>query len=181
MRLLDRRYLRLALLIPALFSVARSSAAGFVSLNRGRNVHLAVVTRERLCDARVEERSLHVLTVRLVQTTPECGPKGAIVRIPKETIVDVFAQHRLTKRRILARVLLGIGGIAALSAIPLATGEPENWAYVANLYVPALVVSGAWLAVPERRDYLVILSCTDSSQCFLGSHLTAPEVHAFRQ
>jgi hypothetical protein len=49
---------RLSIFVFALFSVAsKSFAADFTSLDKGRNVHLAMIGQGPLCDAKVDSRS----------------------------------------------------------------------------------------------------------------------------
>jgi hypothetical protein len=150
----------------ALFSIPmRSFGTDLMPLNKGRHVHLAMVGHGPLCDAKVQEHSPDVVTVKLMKTTPKCGPKGEMIRISEEA-VDVVPEKRLTRGRIVAKILLGIGVVAALSAIPLTNSDPESRLILANSVVPGFVVYGAWKAVPQRRDYLILLTCPDSLHCF---------------
>jgi hypothetical protein len=158
---------RSSIYVLALFSVlSRLLAADLTALNKGRTVHLAMIGQGPLCDAKVDARSPDVLTVRLVKTTPACGKKGELIRISKERAMDIAPEERLTKGRVAAKILLGLAGVAALTAIPLTSSDPESWLLVANGVVPASIVYGAWKAVPRRRDFAILLTCTDSLHCF---------------
>jgi len=57
-------------------------------------------------------------------------------------------------------------GVAALGAVPLRSSDPETWLIVENAVTPGFVVWGVWKAVPQRRDYAILLTCTDSLHCF---------------
>jgi hypothetical protein len=167
MRLRIVRFFGPPLFVFALFAVSsRSFGADLMLLDKGRNVHLAMVGHGPLCDAKVHERSRDVLSVRLVKTTSDCGQKGEIVSISKEQALEIVPEERLTRGRIATNLLLGIGGVAALTTVPLRSSDSESWLILANGVVPGLIVYGAWEAVPRRRDYLILMTCPHSLHCF---------------
>lgn len=138
-------------------------------LNGGRHVHLMILGQGPLCDGKVQDRSPDLVTVRLTKSTAECGFKGAILRLSKEQVVKIAPTERLTPGRVAAKVLLGMGGVAALCAIPLNSSDPESWLLIGNPVIPGFVVYGAWRAVPKRHDYLIFLTCPDRLTCFSGA------------
>jgi hypothetical protein len=135
-------------------------------LNKGRNVHLAMIGNGPLCDAKVDERARLSVTLRLLKTTAECGRKGETIRLANERILELVPQKRLTRKRIAAKLLLGAAGVAALAVFPLTSPDPESWLVLENGVVPGFVMFGAWRAVPQRQDYLLLMACPDSRQCF---------------
>jgi hypothetical protein len=80
--------------------------------------------------------------------------------------MEIAPQKRLTRGRFAAKILLGIGGVAALTVIPLNSSDSESWLVLANGVIPGFIVYGAWKAVPNRRDYLVFITCPDRFHCF---------------
>jgi hypothetical protein len=93
---------------------------------------------------------------------------GETIRITSDRPVAFYSRKRLTRGRVAGKVLLGLAGIAALAAFPLAhvDRDPESWLVLGNVAVPATVVGVAWLVVPERTDYTITLTCTDRFSCF---------------
>jgi hypothetical protein len=151
----------------ALFSVAsRSVAADLTLLDKGRNVHLAMIGQGPLCDAKVDSRSSDFVIVRVLKTTSACGRKGTLIRLSSESIDGIAPEERLTKGRVAAKILLGLAGVAALCAVPLTSSDPETWLIVGNGVFPGFVMWGAWKIVPERRDYAILLTCPDRLHCF---------------
>ena len=140
--------------------------ADLMPLDKGRNVHLIMLGQGPLCDAKVEQRSQNTVTVRLLKTTSECGHQGELIHLSQDEVADLTAEQRLTKKRILAKVLLGSAAVAALTAVPLTSSDPESWLIVSNGVLPGFVVYGAWNAVLGRRDYLIFLNCSDRQHCF---------------
>ncbi|MBV9038108.1 MAG: hypothetical protein JO182_26710 [Acidobacteriaceae bacterium] len=167
MRIRIGRYFGFYLLTFALFSVPlKLYGANLIPLSGGRHVHLVMLGQGPLCDAKVQDRSPELVTIRLEKTTPECGSKGETLRITKEQVVDVAPTERLTRGRFAAKFFLGLGSIAALCAIPLNSSDPESWLIVTNLVVPGFVAYGASQAIPKRHDYLIFLTCPDRLHCF---------------
>lgn len=150
-----------------LFSISPELfAADLTPLTKGRNVHLSMVGHGPLCDAKVEERSPDAVTLRLLKNTAECGRRGSLIVLTQDEAVGITPEERLTKRRVVAKVLLGIGGVAALCALPLTSSDPENWLIVANGVLPGFILYGGWRAVPRRLDYVILMKCPDSLHCF---------------
>jgi hypothetical protein len=145
---------------------SKSLGADLTSLSKAQHVHLAMLGFGPLCNGKVEERSADALTIKLEKTTSECGRKGETIRVAKEKVSDITPQDQLTKGRIAAKVLLGLGGVAALATIPLHSSDRESWLLLANGVLPGFIVYGAWKAVPNRRDYLVFMTCPDRFHCF---------------
>src|SRR5437879_4699122 len=128
---------RSSVFIVTLFSLAsKSFAADLTLLDKGRNVHLAMVGQGPLCDAKVDARSADFVTVRVLKATPECGGKGALIRISSESISGIAPEERLTKGRVAAKIGLGLAGVAALCAVPLTSSDPETWLIVGNGVIP---------------------------------------------
>jgi len=158
---------RSSIFVLALCSAASTSfATDLALLDKGRNVHLAMVGQGPLCDAKVDSRSADLVIVRVLKTTPACGRKGALIRISSESINGIAPEERLTKGRVAAKIGLGLAGVAALCAVPLTSSDPEAWLIVGNGVIPGFVMWGAWKIVPQRRDYAILLTCTDSLHCF---------------
>jgi len=153
-------------LIALLAISSKSFAADLMLLDKGRTVHFAMVGHGPLCDANVQERSPDVVSVRLLKTTYECGHKGRVLRISKDQVLEILPEEHLSKERIAAKVLLALGGVAALAAIPLRSSDPESWLILANGVVPGFVAYAGWNAVSLRRDYVILLICPDSLHCF---------------
>lgn len=133
-------------------------------------MHLVMLGHGPLCDGKVQDHSPDSVTVRLAKTTAECGFKGAMLHISKEQVVEIAPTERLTPGRIAAKVLLGIGGVAALCAIPLNSSDPESWLLIGNPVIPGFVVYGAWQGIPKRHDYLIFLTCPDRLHCFSSTN-----------
>ena len=162
---------RSSIFILALFSVASTSvAADLALLDKGRNVHLAMIGQGPLCDAKVDSRSSDFVIVRVLKTTPACGRKGALIRISSESINAIAPEERPTKGRVAAKIGLGLAGVAALCAVPLTSSDPETWLIVGNGVIPGFILFGAWKAVPQRRDYAILMTCPDSLHCFLDTN-----------
>lgn len=118
-----------------------------------------------LCDAQVEIPSSAAVTLRLLKTTVECGNKGDLIRIRAEDAVDLVPERRLTEGRVAAKLLLGAAGVGVLALYPLSSSDPESLLILGNAVIPAMVMFGAWKAVPKRLDYLVIVTCSDRRHC----------------
>lgn len=138
-------------------------------LDTGRNVRFVLVGQGPLCGAKVVTPSSAVVTLKLSKTTPDCGRKDQLIYLSQENVVELVPQRRLTQRRIFAKVLLGFAGVAALAAIPLTSSDPESLLILGNFAGPAMVLYGAWRAIPRRLDYLVMMTCPDRQHCLSAS------------
>lgn len=144
-------------------------AANLALLHKGQHLHLAVVAHGELCEVRLKQRLPHSLTVQVISGKSVCGSKDSVISIPEELILDMSPEETLTKRRIAARCLLGVGGLAVLSAVPLTSSDPETWFLIANPVTPAFSAFLGRKAMPARRDYFVLLNCPDPASCLLPS------------
>ena len=95
-----------------------------------------------LCDAKVDSRSVDFVTVKVLSASPECGRKGALIRISSERINGIAPEEHLTKGRIAAKIGVGLAGVAALAAVPLTSSDPESW-LVFNPVIPGFIMFGA--------------------------------------
>ncbi|MBV9082974.1 MAG: hypothetical protein JOZ62_09875 [Acidobacteriaceae bacterium] len=166
MKIASSYCVRMLITISALSCAADAVAANLTALKKGQNVHVAMVGYGHLCDTKVQDRTADMLTLSILKTTRECGVKGALIRITEPRIAELRWERRSTKRRVSARILLSMAGVGALCAVPLTSSDPETWLLVGNYAIPALVVEKIWNAVPDREDYVLMLTCTDPLLCF---------------
>lgn len=134
-------------------------------LDTGRNVRLILVGQGPLCEAKVVTPSSLVVTLKVSKATLTCGAKNQLIYVSQENVLELVPERRLTQRRILSKVLLGLAGIAAFATIPLISSDPESVLILGNFALPAIVVYAAWKAIPRRLDYLVMMTCPDRQHC----------------
>lgn len=148
-------------------------------LRSGQHLHIAMIGQGPLCEGTLVSARGGVVIVRTSITTLECGAKGDIMTIPKESVVNLLATRRLTKGRVALKVLAALGAVAALSAFPLNSSDPESRMIFTNLVIPAGAAYAGWRLVPERRDYVLLIPCPDRMHCFLaatGSQKESPPI-----
>ena len=141
-------------------------------LTKGRHVHLAMVGYGPLCDATVQTRSSEWVTLRLVKTTAECGRKGQLIRISQEEAIEITPEKRLTKIRVMAKVLVVTSSLFALSAVAFL--NPVSAFLLANPVMEFLIGYLAWEAVPQRIDYIIRMTCSESLHCFSDANRITP-------
>ncbi len=141
-------------------------------LTKGCHVHLAMVGYGPLCDAKVQTRLPEWVTLRLMNTTSECGQEGQLLRISRDEAVELVPEQRLTRKRVLMKVLAVTGSVAA--SIAIGVSNPVTAVLLLNPVSQALFDCVAWEAVPRRLDYLLLMTCPDRLHCFSDANRTTP-------
>lgn len=147
-------------------------AQDLTALHKQQHVHIAMVGQGPLCDGTIEGSATETITVRLAADTVECGAKGSIATLWKTSVYAVAVERRLTKRRFALKVLAGMGAAGALAIIPATSSDPERWLVMSNAVLPAMAAFGAYRAVPNARQYVLILTCPDRFHCFSQTDVT---------
>jgi hypothetical protein len=141
-------------------------AQNLAGVHARQRIRVAMVGEGSLCEGTVESVSGVGLTMRLISDTVECGAKGNIETIAKESIYAVSTERHLTKGRIALKILAGMGAMAALAAIPLTSSDPESLLVLGNYAIPAMAGFAGWSVIPNAKRYVVLITCPDRFHCF---------------
>jgi hypothetical protein len=158
--------MRWLILLVFAFDLVAQNLAGVHAKQR---IRVAMVGEGSLCEGTIESVTGVGLTMRTRSDTVECGVKGSIATIAKESIYAISTERHLTKGRLALKIVAAMGAIAALATIPLTSSDPESLLVLGNYAIPATAGFIGWSLVPSARRQVVLITCPDRFHCFPGS------------
>jgi len=137
-------------------------------LRNGQRVAIAMVGEGPLCTAAVERISNKDVRLRTTQTTLECGTKGELLSVPRDRIYRLSISRIPMPGRAAIKASLAIGASVAAWKIPLSSRDPQT-AYLLRGLI-GFAAAGGWKIIPERREYVLLITCPSRMQCFSAAH-----------